>query len=105
MAARFSFKPKSNPNYNPYGSSFTERQQAIIDGQDVEDLRRNEVTKIIRKAEKMNRFELAEEVYCLYENFLSGESETRNLSSSELETIICDCKERLQGLTPWKLEW
>ena len=56
MTARFRFGEKEEPNYNPYGTVFTDRQQAIINGDIVRNLKKTEVTKIIRKAEKLELF-------------------------------------------------
>ena len=105
MAARFKIGVKEAPDYNPYGTIFTDRQQAIINGEKVDNLRRTEISTIIRKAEKLELFTLAENVFCLYEELLTGNNEFSNLSEEKKEAIVEDCKQRLQKLTPWKLEW
>ena len=105
MGAFFKIGVKEDPNYNPYGTVFTDRQQAIINGEFVENLRKTEVTKIIRKAEKLELFDLAEDVFALYERMLTGDNRFANLSEEQKEKIIADCKVGLQKLTPWKISW
>jgi len=46
-----------------YGTVFTPRQQAIIDGEFVPNLKGNEITTIIRKAESLELYDIAESVY------------------------------------------
>ena len=105
MPAFFKIGVKEDPNYNPYGTVFTERQQAIIRGENVNRLTTTEITKVIRKAEKLGNVELAEKVFCLYEAMLTGDNEFEKLSETTKKQIVEDCKQRLQRLTPWKLEW
>lgn len=105
MSAFFKIGVKEDPNYNPYGTVFTERQQSIIRGETVNRLTTTEITKVIRKAEKMGNIKLAENVFCLYEGLLTGDNEFERLSDATKKQIIEDCKKRLQRLTPWKLEW
>ena len=105
MSAFFKIGVKEDPNYNPYGTVFTERQQAIIKGEKIDNLNKNEVTKVIKKAEKMGCFNIAENVFCLYEEMLTGDNEFEKFSEATKQHIISDCKKRLQKLTPWKLEW
>ena len=72
MSARFNFGMKEQPDYNPYGTSFTERQQRIIFGLPVSGLKLQEITIIMRKAEKLDMPELAEAVYDMYEEAITG---------------------------------
>lgn len=51
------------------GSPFTERQQAIIDGKLVPNVRKREITVIINKAEYIGRLDIAEKVYDAYGGF------------------------------------
>ena len=51
------------------GCPFTERQQAIIDGESVTNVRKREVTVIINKAEYIGRYDIAEMVYDAYGGF------------------------------------
>ena len=57
-------------DYSIYEIAFTERQMAIITGQEVEDLTVKEVKQIIDKAEKMECIVLAENVYFRYADML-----------------------------------
>ena len=49
-----------------YGTTFTERQQAIIRGDNVPNIRKNEISYIINKAEYLGMYEIAEEMYLRY---------------------------------------
>lgn len=69
---RFNFTNKEDINYNPYGKKFTERQLRIINGQTVDKLRLNEITKVIKKAEKLGDESLAMEIFELYEDMIMG---------------------------------
>lgn len=55
-----------------YGTVFTERQQAIIDGEFVPHLRKVELIMIINKAEHLELYEIADTVCQLY-NYLYGD--------------------------------
>ena len=57
-------------DYSIYEIAFTERQMAIITGQEVEDLTVKEIKRIIDKAEKMGCIVLAANVYFRYEDML-----------------------------------
>ena len=84
---------------------FTERQNAIIQGQKINDISRKDILAIIKKAERLELHNLAEDVFSLYEEEITGDNTFANLSQEEREAIIADCKERLQRLTPWEIDW
>jgi len=49
-----------------YGTPFTEREKVIIAGGKVPNFRRLDITRIMRKAESLGQYELAEKVYDMY---------------------------------------
>lgn len=81
-----------------YGTGFTERQQNIIDGLPVNNLRNSEIGLIIKKAEKLGMDELAMDVYSAYEYRLAP-------PKSEYEYTIEECKEILQSFVPFVINW
>ena len=48
------------------GVPFTEREHKIINGEKVANFRKLDITKIIRKAESLGQYDVAEQVYDMY---------------------------------------
>ena len=94
VGARFNYHKKGNNEYNPYGSEFTERQKQIIRGEPVDGVRMQEVTVIMRKAEKLGLYVIAEMVYEQYMEAYTGKTPPKY--------SIEEAKKKLQDLTPWK---
>ena len=92
---RFNIGMKQNPEYNPYGKSFTERQMQIICGLPVDRLKRQEITIIMKKAEKMGMPSIADRVYELYEEMYTG-------PKFEYKYTYEEALEGLRKLTPWE---
>ena len=90
-------KFKFNNRENPYGTKFTKRQIDIINGVPVDNLRRTEVTIVIRKAEKLGHYDIAEKVWELYEDYMAG--------SFDSKYTYKEAVEKLRGLTPWPTGW
>lgn len=90
---KFKFDKKDNP----YGTKFTKRQIDIINGAEVENLKRTEVTIVIRKAEKLGHYDIAENVWELYEDYMTGGFEGKYTYEEAVET--------LRKLTPWPTGW
>lgn len=98
--AYFFFNNKDDPNYRPnYGSSYTKRQQSILDGLiELDDIRPNELSILFRKAEQMEDAEAYEIAQELYNQKMRPDGYRPKYSKEE-------AKEILQRLTPWKLDW
>jgi len=94
----FRIGAKIDPNYNPYGTRFTHRQDEIILGVKHNSVRRNELSIIMRKAEINGYYEIAEQVYEMYEDVIIGKDYHDKYSLEEAKT-------GLQKLTPWKIKW
>lgn len=91
---------EANP-YEPiyhinYGDTFTPRQIAILQSEiPLEQVRQNELTLILRKAETMCDFEAAEEARCLLAQKANPHQYTPSMTKDEAIRI-------LDQLTPWK---
>ena len=77
-----------------YGTEFTQRQQAIIDGEMVPNLRKLEITTIIKKAESLMLYDTADSVFQMYE-YLFDES-----TPMPTEEEIAQAAATLDALTP-----
>lgn len=66
---------------------FTERETKIIAGETVTNFRRLDITKIIRKAESLGQYELAEKVYDMY-GYLFHEVHTGDPTVAEALDIL-----------------
>lgn len=95
--ARFIHHKKYEPNYNPYGNVFTERQERIIRGVDPCEVRKGELSILLKKAERMGCDELVLQLAETYESVLYL-NDTPHYSVEESMTI-------LESLTPWPIEW
>jgi hypothetical protein len=82
---------------NPYGTKFAKRQIDIINGIEVENLKRTEVTIVIRKAEKLGHYDIAESVWERYEDFMTGGFESKYTYEEAVKI--------LRKLTPWPTGW
>lgn len=94
MGARFNYGQREEMGYNPYGTVFTPRQERIILGLPVNGLRTQEITTVIRKAEKLELLELSETVFDMYEEILTDRVPPKH--------TIEEAKSILQNLTPWE---
>jgi len=92
---RFNIGMKEDPDYNPYGTSFTERQMQIICGVPVDNLKKQEISIIMKKADKMGIPSIAERVYVLHEEMYTGPKVKPKYTHKE-------ALEGLQKLTPWE---
>lgn len=92
----FRFINRDDPGYNPYGNVFSERQEKIINGEYIPNLRKNEVTTVIKKAEKNGQNELAQALRDQYEDFMFGCKEVPIYDLEEAKSI-------LQSLTPFHI--
>lgn len=70
-----------------YGTKWSARQQQIIDGVPVNNLKRNDVTLIMRKAEQLGQIEVAQKVYEQYSYFYS-EREPDDMSLEEAQKVL-----------------
>lgn len=87
---------RKDPNYNPYGTVYTDKQTMILDGVvPVETVRLSELAILVKKAEKMGDRDNAELARQLYEQKSNPESYFPPYSLGEAKAI-------LQRLTPWK---
>jgi len=94
------FQNKDDPNYRPnYGSTYTTRQQNILDGLiDLKYIRPNELSIIYRKAEQMEDTESYEIALELYNRKMNPEGYFPKYSKDEARAI-------LERLTPWPIDW
>lgn len=94
------FVNKDSPDYKPnYGTQYTKRQQMILNELiPLDQVRLNELTIIIRKAEAMEDTETAAAAQILYDAKTHVDSFQFSMSPEE-------AKEYLQSLTPWKINW
>ena len=95
--AQFRYHKKFEEDYNPYGTVFTERQDRIIRGVDINTIRLNEIKVILKKAERMQNDEIAMQVVEMYEELLFGREKPRY--------TVQEAKAILQALTPWEIKW
>ena len=70
-----------------YGTSWSDRQKKIIAGTQDGKIRKNEVTTIIRKAEQLEMFELAQQTYKRYA-FLYRQNNTNDYTLDEANEIL-----------------
>lgn len=97
--AYFNFRDKDDPSYNPFGSTYTTRQEKILAEEiPLEEIRKNELAVLVQKAERMGdiaNYEIAME---LYDRKNAPPEYTPSYTQKEARDI-------LQSLTPWKIEW
>ena len=79
-----------------YNSSFTERQRQIINGE-CPNVRKNEVSTLIKKCETKGLETLAQEIYEQYDELITGKR-TPEYTLEQARAI-------LQANTPWDIEW
>lgn len=79
-------------------SIFNERQQDIINGVHVDNLKNSEILRVVKKAENYGMDELAMDVYLAYENRLIP-------PKPKYEYTIEECKEILQSYVPFEINW
>lgn len=95
--ARFMHHKKFEPDYNPYGTIYTERQESIIRGMNPDDVSKKELTTLIKKAERLEDedvvMQLLDNYYCVL-----FPDEVPKYSIEESKNI-------LQSLTPWTIQW
>lgn len=85
------------PDYNPYGTKFTDRQNEIIKGVDPSSIKLSELIVIMKKA-RINGFdEIAEQIYEMYEDKIVGKEKPKY--------SIEQAKNILQSMTPWEIKW
>ena len=77
-------------------ADFSERELLIMRGEPVEELRRKEVLKIMKKAEKMGLSQVEEDVYKMYENLITDNDKHKPKYTLEEANAI------LKKLTPWE---
>ena len=94
------FNNKDSPDYKPsYGNQFTARQRMILNQEmPINQIRRNEISLIIHKAEAMGDEENAAIARNLYEMKLNEGKYQFSMNHDE-------AKNTLQALTPWKIDW
>lgn len=94
------FVNKDSPDYRPsYGKTYTERQLRILNEEiPLEEIRLNEITVIMRKAESLGDDEKLAIARVLY-NVKTRKEDYRFSVSVE------DAKQILQELTPWDIDW
>lgn len=99
MGAIFRYINRDDPNYNPYGTVYTERQNKILSGEiPVDSISTTELTKLRRKAEVIGDLRNAEIAEILYYRKTSPTSYFPPYTMEE-------AKEILQNLTPWQIKW
>lgn len=98
-SARFSFRDKNAPDYNPFGTTYTERQEGILNGTvSLDSIRLTELAVLIRKAANIGdeaTRESAELLYC----------HKKDPDAYFPKYTISEAKEILQRLTPWPIQW
>jgi len=92
-AARFNYHKPREDGYNPYGANFSSRQKEIIWGFPVDRLKMQEISVILRKAERLGLNSVYEMVYDRYEEMITGRSPPKY--------TLEEAKEILRKLTPW----
>ena len=82
-----------------YISVYTKRQRAILDGNiPLEKVKTDEITSIIRKAERLGDIETYEIASVLRSKKMNPDSYYPQHTVEEAKTI-------LQDLTPWEIDW
>lgn len=90
---------KASPGYNPYGTTYTERQLGILSGAlSLEEVRLSELAILVKKAERIEDMETREIAERLYEHKKDPQAYFPNYTLEEARGI-------LQRLTPWKIQW
>ena len=94
------FVNKDSPDYKPnYGSQLTNRQQMILKEEiPLDQVRVNEITVIIRKAEAMDDMETAAAARILY-------NKKTHVDGFQFSMTPEEAKAFLQSQTPWKINW
>ena len=98
--AHFFFTNKDGPDYvGFYGTIYTDRQLAILNGEiPLDEIRPNELSFLYKKAKLKGDMDSYEEAMALYQE--------RTTPSEYVPTYTIDkAKEILQALTPWKIKW
>ena len=96
----FFFKNKDSPDYvGFYGTVYTDRQLAILNGEiPLSEVRPNELSFLYKKAKVKGDMESYEEAMSLYLQ--------RTAPQEYIPTYTIDeAKEVLQELTPWEINW
>lgn len=91
---------KDDPNYKPhYRTEYSERQKKILNEEvPLENVRANEIKKIMNKAEFLKDKKNFCKAKNLYEVKTHIEKYCPNVTLSEAQSI-------LQELTPWEIDW
>lgn len=94
------FMNKDDPNYRyNYGTTYTERQMKILNGEiDIFTIKANEIKFIIKKAEGIGDCETCKKAEELYELRTHKEEYRIDMSIEEARDV-------LQSLTPWEIKW
>lgn len=97
---RFSYVQKHSPDYKkPYGSSYTERQIAILSGFiPLENIREAELGLLFRKAEQMGDIDNYEIAKMLYDLKMDPGKYFPRYTIEQAKDII-------QSHIPWKIVW
>lgn len=93
------FEDKDDPNYKlHYGTSYTERQQSIIDGKlPLDSVPMRELGLLANKAKSFGD----QDTY----DFIHGFMEMTRGNRYKPEISVEDAMKGLQELTPWKIDW
>lgn len=94
---QFRYHRKNDPNYNPYGTRLTERQERIIRGVDINSVSLGEINTLINKLEKLGDSETAMLVYEMYEELIAGKDESKYTTEEAIAII--------ENMMPWKMNW
>lgn len=94
---QFRYHKKNNPDYNPYGTKLTERQERIIRGVDIYSVSLGEINTLINKLEKLGDSETAMLVYEMYEELIAGKDESKYTTEEAISLI--------ESKMPWKMDW
>lgn len=90
---------KTEADYNPYGTSYSDRQAKILSGIiPVQSVRLSELAILAKKAERIGDDANQEIALQLYEQRSNPSTYFPSYSLSEARGII-------QRLTPWEIEW
>lgn len=74
-------------DHKEYGTVYTRRQEAIMHGEHVENLRKTEISRLINKAEYLGDYEIAENLYLMY-GYMFHQREEGDPSYSEALAIL-----------------
>lgn len=83
---------------NPYGATLSIRQEGIINGKQISNVQKNEISIIIKKLNKLGFPEMAMEVYERYDYFFEDQHEPPKYTIEEAKLI-------LQSFTPFPINW